>query len=614
MNYLKMRTFGMEARFNMKRVLTVLSVAIAAMALNGCQMDIADITPDTQKQKHKLVVNAENDPDSKTSITSVANGYQVEWDIEDAIQLFECAPATEEYYWNAIRAYYSDGLAADDISDNKASFTFEIEDRTAEGAVYSYVASYGNFVNAFYEEWPSADDEGYMKWAEQFEYSGDYMEPHMLVSIEFPEYQNPTADSYDAGADIMVSDMKVTTEQLSGETSFKFARIGSIVKITLTGLKEHAGKIITEATFQTGDSYKAYRSMTYDPVLQKYAYAGEDSETSMPFREVWLNPQDLVIKEDGTADLWMRVPSGEITDWFRISIRIDGYDNEYARFVDLEELGRNVVFPESKMSEFSVGNFCIADVIGIHDITYTVNENKDGFTAVWNEVEHAAGYECFMINTSDIKTDLTATDNGDGTWSVSVENGLAADTYTLYIKPMPENGHTLNYEEYSTHTILVGIPDVWWFAHDAFRDGESVEGSEDEFIIDYSPGKVRFKNLGPVYDSSWQALKASGEWFMYSTEPLKEMHSIEIWSKDDSHLNFNVYASETPGAESLLLEGTVVETSEINAGSGQYYYNHVHKRVKYSFPADKVYQYYTIKGAEAGIVMTSQYTYVYYFK
>jgi hypothetical protein len=99
---------------------------------------------------------------------------------------------------------------------------------------------------------------------------------------------------------------------------------------------------------------------------------------------------------------------------------------------------------------------------------------------------------------------------------------------------------------------------------------------------------------------------------MYSTEPLK-MHSIELWSKDDSHQNFKVYASTEPGAESLELIGEVIEVSEIDAGSGSYRYNHVHKRVRYTFPEPLTHHYYTIKGSSAGIVMTSQYTYVYYY-
>ena len=41
--------------------------------------------------------------------------------------------------------------------------------------------------------------------------------------------------------------------------------------------------------------------------------------------------------------------------------------------------------------------------------------------------------------------------------------------------------------------------------------------------------------------------------------------------------------------------------------------NNHHKKVRYTFPEDGGYRYYTIKGQDTGVVMTSQYTYVYYY-
>jgi hypothetical protein len=52
-------------------------------------------------------------------------------------------------------------------------------------------------------------------------------------------------------------------------------------------------------------------------------------------------------------------------------------------------------------------------------------------------VENAVGYSCFLTNSSDVRTDAVATDNGDGTWSVQIPSGLAKDTYYLRIKPIP---------------------------------------------------------------------------------------------------------------------------------------------------------------------------------
>jgi hypothetical protein len=269
-------------------------------------------------------------------------------------------------------------------------------------------------------------------------------------------------------------------------------------------------------------------------------------------------------------------------------------------------------------------------VDGVYDCETEVNEARDGFKATWNAVENAVGYDCYLYGwlepfdengepaTKYPNTPVTAVDNGDGTWSVTIADGLQAMYYALFIKPIPAEGHCLMDDSYSYFEMAVGIPEVYYLYHDCFggnKSYEAVEGVDDEYIIpDLSPGVVRFKNIWRSYDSSWQVLKASDAWFMYSTQPLKEIHSIELYSKNDSHLNFKVYASKTPNEHTKELEGTVIESNYINAGSGSYHYEATHKKVRYTFPDDEVYQYFTICGESAGIVMTSQVTYVYYFK
>ena len=209
-------------------------------------------------------------------------------------------------------------------------------------------------------------------------------------------------------------------------------------------------------------------------------------------------------------------------------------------------------------------------------------------------------------------------DNGDGTHSAIVENGLQADTYYIYVRAVPEDGHELVTSEFSTTDLPVGVPVAYWFSHTTFSDdSENIEDTDESIIPVYSPGKVRFQNLKKRYDSSWTALEATGDWFMYSTEPLN-MHSIELWTKDNSRSCFKVYASSTPGAESLELSGSVIDTSVIDAGSGSYRYNHTHYLYRFTFPEDGDYKYYTIKGTkpdtDPAVVMTSQYTYVYRYK
>lgn len=589
----------------------VLLITVASMVMSGCQNEKME-KPIEDKKTHKLTITASADAETKTSISAVAGGYQISWNVDDFIQLHEATVHPSIIDYDVVRSYDSNCIQSEDILDNKASFSFEIEDRDVEGAQYTYLATYGPYSYVNYIDWSTYEYE-YNSWKNTFDYDGEYVDPHMVVVMMFPIYQHPSANSFDPYADLMVSKAVTTSEQLSGEASFSFARLGTVVKMTLTGLDDYVGCQIPSLMLSFGDSYQLPYEIQYDYVLNKYVAGGSEGGDFMGGQPLTIESDQIYVKEDGTADVWIRLLAGEVTDGFRVDFTLCSDTDEFAlaRYVNLAEQGKILKFNEGKMTTFSVGDFCIPDVEAVGYIDYEINDNKDGFTATWEGVENAAGYECYILSSTSQRTDLTPVDNGDGTYTVTVD-GIAKDTYTIFVRAIPAEGHELLYNDYTTETLLVGVPSVWWFAHDAFKDSDSTD-VDGEYIIEFSPGKVRFQNLGPVYDSSWQALSASGPWFMYSTEPL-EMHSIELWSKDDSHLNFDVFASSEPGAESLLLEGVVIEVSDIDVGEGSYKYDHVHKKVRYTFPDGGNYRYYKIKGAESGIVMTSQYTYVYYYE
>lgn len=594
----------------MVRKLYFALAVFSVMSMAGCQNEKIE-QPEEGKRTHRLVVNAYPDSDTKTSVTAVAGGYQVSWDVEDQIILHECAPEAGEDDYDAIRTYDSEKLTSDDILDNKAGFVFEeIEDRTA--SQYSYVATYSGGY-AKYSDWGSYDYL-YEEWASAFDYTGERLDPHMVIEMQFNGEQTPGPDTFDPNADLMVSNMIVSSEQLSGEASFRFARLGTIVKMTLTGLNAYAGKPLGEIEFSFGESFQLPGMIMYDPVLNKYVPGGGEGMWVLP--SIRFDGSNITIKEDGTADVWFRILSGEITDWFRVDICIE--EDNLAQFVDLTKHRRTLIFEEGGMTTFSVGGFAVADVEPVGDISWTITDAMDGFTAKWEDVEHAAGYECYIESSDNTRTDISVTDNGDGTHSATVENGLAADTYYIYVRPVPEDGHELVTSEFSSTEIPLGVPVAYWFSHTTFSDdSENIEDTDESIIPVYSPGKVRFQNLKKVYDSSWTALEATGDWFMYSTEPLT-MHSIELWTKDDSRSCFKVYASSTPGAESLELSGSVIDTSVIDEGSGSYRYNHTHYMYRFTFPEDGDYKYYTIKGTQPdtdpAVVMTSQHTYVYRYK
>lgn len=614
----------------MKKTVLFSLITVAAMVISSCDKENSLVGTDGENRTHQVILNAFN-ADTKTTIIPVLGGYVSSWEAEDFITLHEHNTSKE---YSDVEDYYSDNLTVSDIVDGKASFKVELYTDGQSEDEYAYVATYSPWSYAYINRWENAESSEYQSWSEMFDYTGEYLNPHFLIELGFNDYQSPTSAMFDSEADLLVSKPVITTGQMEGEVALQFARLGTIVKITVAGLDDFKGKAINQAIFKPGMSFSKSMNIVYDYVLEKYVHMeamvpSGDFEDMPRNAEFTIIPEEICVKDDGTADLWIRTYSGELNDEFSIDLFIESEDGEInlRRKVNLAAENKSIIFNEGGMTEFSVGGWEVADVEPVV-CEISVNDAKNGFTAIWNAVDNAIGYDCYLTGYAgefdedgnpEIEykaTPYTAIDNGDGTWSVVVESGLEPMNYFLHIKPVPADGHCLVFDEYSTFEKKVGLPEVWWFAHDCFGSSESeyIEGTDNEYIIDFSPGKVRFKNLERAYDYSWQVLKSTGSWYMYSTEPLEKLHSIEVYSKNDSHLNFKVYASNSPNELSEELEGVVVEVSEIDAGGGNYHYQAVHKKVRYTFPEDKTYQYYTICGDNAEIVMTSQYTYVYYFE
>lgn len=612
---------------NMKTSALISMIAVASAVICSCQKDNFT-SPDNIRQTHTVTLNA-FDPETKTNIIAVPGGYASSWNEGDYITLFEnCGEDIPEYQ--------SEPLKASDIVDGKASFTVELDTDDEPDKNYLYIATYGSYPYAYYHDWENSEDFEYEYWADQFDYNGEYLDPHMMMEMYFNDYQCPTATSFDPECDIMVSKPINTTGQLKDAISLRFARLGTIVKITLTDLDEFIGKPVNEAIFSVGESFSKSMNIKYDPKLERYVHMEMivPEKDEMPGESVsfYIHPQETIVKEDGTADIWLRTYAGELTDEFAIDLYLETDEGEIylKRKVDLTKERRTIEFNEGGMTVFSVGNWGVADVEPVTDCETVVNEDMDGFTATWESVENADGYEVYLSGYAgewdengepEIKyedTPITPIDNGDGTWTASVENGLEPMHYYLYIRPIPAEGHSLIDDEYSYFEMNIGLPDVWYLYHDSFGNPSScdpIEGTED-YIIDFSPGKIRFhQNLKRQYQEAWQALYASGPWYFYSTEPLgRWVHSIELYSKNDSHLNFKVYASSSPNEHTKEIEGVVIDVDEINVGSGSHHYEATHKLVRYTFPEDEKYQYYTVCGEEAGTILTSQESYIYYFK
>ena len=350
----------------------------------------------------------------RTIIESTVDGYATKWAIGDIIDVFEVAygvpvaatgtegEAEASSTEDKSQKYASKALAAEDIDGSgKAVFSVDLANDNAGGTKYEYYAVYPHTSSAEgweYESyidissaWTSETDDFYQWWKERWGYNGPYVEPHPTLMVELPWRQSPTADSFDPKADLMVSKTVTAAEQPTESMSLQFARLGCVIKITLKGLTDYVGQQITGAVFMFDDSYGGNLNAEFDPALNRYQYY-----KGMP--QFTLKPQNVVVKADGTADLWIRAYEGQIKGWFRVDLTLtDGavQTTQLARDVYLLKSGKTIDFHEGGLTQFGVSQFGVCDVENVSDITYTVHDTRDGFTINWQGVENASDYLCY---------------------------------------------------------------------------------------------------------------------------------------------------------------------------------------------------------------------------
>lgn len=492
----------------MKRYL--LTVFVIVIALCSCNKEHIDDSPSTASRYVTFIADAS---ETKTSMVydEELKAYTMIWEAGDQIAVFEYANG-----FDYPKKYLSEPLEAGDISNEGRTAAFRVGLETVEGSDFKYVAVYPGTFSGGYE--PYCEyldlDKGDDFWREEWEYDGPAAGSHLLLRVVLPYEQSPTSDCYDASSNTMVSKVIESDSQIDDIADMQFARIGSILKISLTGLTDYVGEHISSAQFAFGDSFGGSLNCDYDTFLERYRfYKG--------YNQINLTPESVFIDENGCADLWIRCYAGEITDWFSLYITIGdvmkgkGEAVQLGRYVDLETLSRSIVIPEGKMAKFSVGGWGVADVQGVDNISYKVNPEMNGFTATWNDVADAAGYDFWYWSNTDPENKIkvnTITDNGDGTHSVTVA-GLSPDTYNLKISPVPAAGHAMidpNY--YYPVSVPVGVE----VTKNVYNYHFIEDLSDHVTSYDYEGLKLSYRN---IRQSSWGAtlVTSKSDWSIWNT-------------------------------------------------------------------------------------------------
>jgi len=426
----------------MKTYRLIAALGALAVIVSACEKGVKE---NNSWENTKIKVNIEM-PDTKTAFSGTKPNYSTSWSVGDYVYVTEDFEGTLLNGNDGSQGGYpiqSDALTA--ATDN-ATFTVDFGSEAPTPAEY---------LEGKYKFYYFACSTYYMDV--NWDADGDHMYTlNMPLNQQLLPGSTPTTpNAIDIASDLMVSRV-VETSARPSELTFQFARVGTIVKINMTGLPANA--TLLEGHFTMGDNYLATTDIEgsnyYTPSTGKY-------EVTSGSQDVFFEPkeQDAISTDaSGNLSILLRVFSGTLDDWFELFAEVvSGTDTvTYSKFVDLEAVSKTLAFNEGGVTEFNVA-MKPAQAEDDPDISYSTYESlptRDGFTAVWEMGDHVSDYKCYYyldpamddddnndydpITKISLSTEYT-TVSGTTYAYVKVQSGLAAGYYNLVVRAIPDS-------------------------------------------------------------------------------------------------------------------------------------------------------------------------------
>ena len=322
-------------------------VALCLVTACHTEQDI-DIPKDSENRM--ITVHASQTAETRTTVVYQGKDennnpiYKSIWQAGDYIRLFQVC--SHGWAYDASSDLVED---ADVITEFQVPAFMDYHEPTNDEQVQYVGISYGygaEYVDSDSEWWMGAwgDNQPASTWG---------------LRTSIPSYQEPTENSFDRDADLLLSRMVTSKAGPLYEMDLYFARIGSIARITLKGLPQ--GEKVISGTLEAGESWLASGEVAYDPKNEKVAYhpphikGYESSNSSISFE-----PQDVYVDQSGQAVIWLRTFSGTISDHFSVTVstknpvteRVTSFEKE----VDLTSFNpaRSITFDEGSITAFNV--------------------------------------------------------------------------------------------------------------------------------------------------------------------------------------------------------------------------------------------------------------------
>ena len=538
-----------------RNILLALGLTVIAA---GCQKNIDDLSVNTPVgKKETITVRAVKNADTKTVFwEDDDNIYHTAWEAGDKISIYEFVVAKssdpELYDLDGdCGPVESDPLAEGgevaDFSVTMDSYYWEKTMTEEELATYDFQYRYIATTYPYY---------AWSMW-EDYETGEKYI-PLWL----FPDqYIGP--GRFSTECDILVSNLTEPFSERPEEIEFQFARLGSIVKITITGLQ--AGDILRNGTWYTGDTFLPALNMeaviSYYPEKGQYKYeipdylSMEDLKHCHQVNFFVDDEEPIVVNADGSADIYLRCLPGTLSDWFMLLCNVQRGEEylTYSKFVQLEELNRSLTFKDSGLTKFSV-EVKEACVENPKDITYITTDSRTGFIAAWDAIEYVSKYDSYIKwwdddEGVDRQLELTPFDGStiglDGKVCVRA-TGLKPGYYWLGVRAVPDSEHGSFDIDFFETELTIGYT-LWTnFDSDAFTAEDGLWYLDGWYF--------GTENIS----TNWGWLLCSGNWsFSTSTLPDRQ-HSGQLskitlkLSKSKDCSNIKVYGMSSDGEQTRI--------------------------------------------------------------
>ena len=416
------------------------------------------------------------------------------------------------------------------------------------------------------------------------------------------------------------------------DISFNFARLGTVVKITLKGLQE--GDIIKSGSWFTGDHLMAACRIedivSYYPETGKYIYEiPKYMEGSLDdCYHVNFTGSDpmrpIVADTNGEAVMYLRVLPGVCDDWFSIVCTVDrgGSESQYSKLADLASAGRSLTFKDGGLTMFSVD--MKPAVVGLPGpIVYISPKPRTGFTAAWPADAHALGYECYYQRDGDYWDDekeeyvlydkvaltpVAGTGEMAGMYFVEVPSGLEADRYYLYVKAIPDADSGLADFGFAEKLMYIGIArEMTWPDVDSYYGSTHLDMSMGTIWKVTEDGEELFpwyfdvSNLKTNWGQLYSADNTTAWTLSTKTEPTFQ-HNGEI-----DHIMLKMYnsAENTTTVYGIDKDGTATVISQPEPG----YWSESEKYYDYDFSGGSYNGFRIESGGKLTVTMLRVYYY-----